>query len=158
MMNANHDDALDHALTPPRDTIDAFVTEGNEADGDRRMELIRVLLCDIDHLEKENRRQDLTYDNYIDTYHPDELLQDVSISDSLREYELQMRPTRGEFYRAMTLIREMLDDEYRRDDLSHLLMQHSLCPMHFCDWAICFDDDDPECSQIRAIFPHGHDT
>lgn len=139
------------------DTIDAFVTEGNEADGDRRMELIRVLLCDVDYLEKEGRLAEITYDNYMSTYHHDDLLS-VSISDATREYELQMRPTRGEFNRAVTLIREMLDDKFRRDDLSHLLMQHSLCPMHFTDWAICFDDDDPECSQIRAIFPHGHDT
>ena len=47
---------------------------------------------------------------------------------------------------------------YGRDEISHLAMQHSLCPVHYVDWAICFDDEDPECAQIRAIFPHGHDT
>jgi hypothetical protein len=30
--------------------------------------------------------------------------------------------------------------------------------MHFVDWAICFDDENPECEQIRTIFPHSHDT
>lgn len=49
-------------------------------------------------------------------------------------------------------------ENYSRDELSHLYMQYSLCPLHHWDWAICFDDEDPECSQIRAIFPHGHDT
>jgi hypothetical protein len=33
----------------------------------------------------------------------------------------------------------------------------SLCPLHLCDYAICFDDEDPECAQIREIHP-GHDT
>lgn len=49
-------------------------------------------------------------------------------------------------------------DEYSRDTLSSLAMRHSLCPMHFIDWAICFDDDDPDCAQIRTVFPHSHDT
>lgn len=47
---------------------------------------------------------------------------------------------------------------YHRDDLSILAMSFSLCPMHFVDWAICFDDQDPDCSQIRDIFPTHHDT
>lgn len=41
--------------------------------------------------------------------------------------------------------------------LSILRLDYSLCPMHSCDYAICFDDDDPECAQIRACFPN-HDT
>lgn len=49
-------------------------------------------------------------------------------------------------------------NQYRRDEMSTLAISLSLCPMHFCDWASCFDDDDAECSQIRAIFPYGHDT
>lgn len=47
---------------------------------------------------------------------------------------------------------------YYRGELSELAMAMSLCPMHFCDWAACFDDETEECSQIRAIFPHNHDT
>ena len=45
-----------------------------------------------------------------------------------------------------------------RDDLSEIAMGLSLCPMHFIDWAACFDDDEPSCAQIRAIFPYHHDT
>lgn len=48
--------------------------------------------------------------------------------------------------------------EYSKDNLSQLAMSFSLCPMHFVDWAICFDDENPECEQIRTIFPHSHDT
>lgn len=48
--------------------------------------------------------------------------------------------------------------EFYRDDISHMAMTMSLCPLHFCDWAACFDDDDVACEQIRRIFPHHHDT
>lgn len=44
------------------------------------------------------------------------------------------------------------------DDLSKLAMEHSLCPIHFIDWAICFDDELEDCAQVRAIFPNHHDT
>jgi hypothetical protein len=46
---------------------------------------------------------------------------------------------------------------YHRDDLTKLALDNSLCPMHFCDYAICFDDDDDECAAIRLIHP-SHDT
>lgn len=45
-----------------------------------------------------------------------------------------------------------------RDHLTELAMSQSLCPIHFVDWAICFDDQPEDCSQVRAIFPNGHDT
>ena len=48
--------------------------------------------------------------------------------------------------------------EFHRDAISELAMGLSLCPMHFCDWAICFDDADPSCAQIRECFPNSHDT
>lgn len=60
--------------------------------------------------------------------------------------------------RIIELLHDIVSDEYLRDDLSHLAMSFSLCPMHFIDWAICFDDDDPECHQIRLVFPYSHDT
>lgn len=46
----------------------------------------------------------------------------------------------------------------QRDKLTEFTMGMSLCPIHFIDWAICFDDEDPECAQVRTIFPHSHDT
>lgn len=48
--------------------------------------------------------------------------------------------------------------EFYRDAISELAMGLSLCPMHFVDWAICFDDADPSCAQIRECFPYSHDT
>jgi hypothetical protein len=45
-----------------------------------------------------------------------------------------------------------------KEVLTDLAMKHSLCPIHFVDWAICFDDEDPECEQVRTIFPNNHDT
>jgi hypothetical protein len=41
--------------------------------------------------------------------------------------------------------------------LSLMRLDHSLCPMHHCDYAICFDDDDTDCANIRSLFPN-HDT
>lgn len=49
-------------------------------------------------------------------------------------------------------------DEFSRDTISEWAMQLSLCPLHFCDWMSCFDDEDDDCAAIRAIFPHSHDT
>lgn len=45
-----------------------------------------------------------------------------------------------------------------RDDVTRLLMENSLCPIHAVDWAICFDDEFEDCAQVRAIFPSSHDT
>lgn len=44
-----------------------------------------------------------------------------------------------------------------RDAVSTLRLELSLCPIHCCDYAICFDDDDDECASIRSAFP-SHDT
>jgi hypothetical protein len=46
---------------------------------------------------------------------------------------------------------------YSRDELTRLLLDNSLCPLHAIDYAICFDDDDPACAAIRTIHP-SHDT
>lgn len=49
-------------------------------------------------------------------------------------------------------------DELRyRELITELALAYSLCPMHFCDYAICFDDEDAECAAIRHIHP-AHDT
>lgn len=44
-----------------------------------------------------------------------------------------------------------------REYITDLALSHSLCPLHLIDYAICFDDIDPECAQIRIIHP-SHDT
>ena len=44
-----------------------------------------------------------------------------------------------------------------RDELTDLALSFSLCPIHFIDYAICFDDRTPECYAVRVIHP-GHDT
>jgi hypothetical protein len=57
------------------------------------------------------------------------------------------------------LLRILLNDPLSlyRDRITELALSYSLCPMHFCDYAICFDDDDDECAAIRLIHP-SHDT
>jgi hypothetical protein len=49
------------------------------------------------------------------------------------------------------------DIESLRHRLSMLALDLSLCPMHFIDYAICFDDEIDECALIRTYFPR-HDT
>lgn len=55
----------------------------------------------------------------------------------------------------LDMMRTRIDD-LSRDDLTDLALRFSLCPLHFCDYAICFDDDDDECAAIRTIHP-SHD-
>ena len=43
------------------------------------------------------------------------------------------------------------------DAASLMRLDYSLCPLHHCDYAICFDDDNAECAVIRECFP-SHDT
>lgn len=66
-------------------------------------------------------------------------------------------PTPAEFALMRSYLAIIRADKYSIDFISHLALDESLCPLHFIDYAICFDDDDPECAQIRATFP-GHDT
>ena len=58
------------------------------------------------------------------------------------------------------IILNWLNDEsnFHVEILTELLMAASLCPLHRCDWAICFDDENPQCEAIRMIYPHSHDT
>jgi len=58
---------------------------------------------------------------------------------------------------AIRTIRDSSDIHLTREYLTHLALSLSLCPIHLIDYAICFDDDDAECAQIRQIHPT-HDT
>lgn len=62
-------------------------------------------------------------------------------------------------YATMRYLLAIIDAyPYNRETLTKLLLDNSLCPLHAIDFAICFDDDDPECAAIRTIYPHSHDT
>lgn len=56
-----------------------------------------------------------------------------------------------------TLLIIASNDPYNRHELSMIKLQLSICPMHRIDYAICFDDDDPECATLRYYFPD-HDS
>lgn len=56
-----------------------------------------------------------------------------------------------------TLLADIDAAPYMTQRLSMLLLDNSLCPMHAIDYAICFDDDEPDCATLRAFFPD-HDT
>jgi hypothetical protein len=50
-----------------------------------------------------------------------------------------------------------LESDRNREELTTLCLDHSLCPLHRVDYAICFDDDRDECRGIRIVHP-SHDT
>lgn len=54
---------------------------------------------------------------------------------------------------------ELLDaiDRLTETELFEVRLSFSLCPVHGGDYAICFDDDDPECATVREAHPE-HDT
>jgi hypothetical protein len=60
-----------------------------------------------------------------------------------------------DFIRACLAIID--DAPYQTDRMTAMLLDNSLCPLHAIDYAICFDDDDPDCAAIRLIHP-SHDT
>lgn len=61
-------------------------------------------------------------------------------------------------YDAIRALLSIIDaDPYSTELMTSLLLDHSLCPMHAIDYAICFDDDEPACAAIRTIHP-SHDT
>jgi hypothetical protein len=58
-----------------------------------------------------------------------------------------------------TIMRDCINTLIDNDpqSISMLRLDFSLCPLHAIDYAICFDDDDPDCAAIRNAFPN-HDT
>ena len=91
-----------------------------------------------------------SYQMYLDDYYPDSLM--ALYPDH------SMRPSAEEWSMIYDLLDVAFNDEFQRDSITNLAMTLSICPIHFCDWAICFDDEDPDCAQVRHIFPHSHDT
>lgn len=61
------------------------------------------------------------------------------------------------FIEMHDLLETIADDPYSRQYMTMLYLDDSLCPMHHCDYAICFDDENPECAVLREYFPD-HDT
>lgn len=59
----------------------------------------------------------------------------------------------GDFFFAVTDLIDTLPEPERTDTA----LAYSICPMHLCDYAICFDDENPECAALREANP-GHDT
>lgn len=67
--------------------------------------------------------------------------------------------TKEEAYTLVQQLNRMRNEQWGlgRETLTQLALQQSLCPIHYIDYAACFDDDDPTCSQVRFIHPN-HDT
>jgi hypothetical protein len=90
-----------------------------------------------------------------------DLLIDPDIDPNAADYSLLPDNPYATDDATITRLRDaitILDaDPYAREELTALLLSQSLCPLHRIDYAICFDDEDPECAAIRTIHP-SHDT
>ena len=88
-----------------------------------------------------------------------EMLDDYFRQDPANDWYARDKPKLLDLHHCWILLRHFDDPaNFAHDTIAEAAMRHSLCPLHLIDWAICFDDADPECEQIRAIFPHSHDT
>lgn len=88
-----------------------------------------------------------------------EMLDDYFHFNPLNDWYTRDRPKLNDLHHCWILLRYFDNPaNYCQDIIAEAAMRHSLCPMHLIDWAICFDDENPDCSQIRAIFPHSYDT
>lgn len=110
------------------------------ADGDFRDMLLCFRDCSIEHI--------LT-----------ELLDDYFRQQPMTDWYCRDKPKLLDLHHCYILLNYFDDPKnYCQEIITEAAMRHSLCPMHLIDWAICFDDADDECSAIRAIYPHSHDT
>lgn len=66
-------------------------------------------------------------------------------------------PSYYEAVKVFDLYCEIREGQFSRDQVTDLALSHSLCPVHFLDYAICFDNRTVECEQVRLIHP-SHDT
>jgi hypothetical protein len=76
-----------------------------------------------------------------------------TIVQGFSEYDASLEDSTAMF-KAYDILRGY---PYSRETITELALSDSLCPIHFVDYAICFDDQFPECSQVREIHPN-HDT
>jgi hypothetical protein len=72
--------------------------------------------------------------------------------DAVSDYDCDL-----EMLRLLYTATEYLWTHDDREAFTDWALSQSLCPVHFVDYAICFDDENPECEQVRAIHP-SHDT
>lgn len=77
-------------------------------------------------------------------------LEDLAHDDlrSILMEEEDVEPETDYYDELNTLFHQMTEEEQ-----FNLRLEFSICPIHFCDYAICFDDDDPGCAHVRAEHP-----
>lgn len=76
---------------------------------------------------------------------------DIDFDDDLLETMIEHANRLHDAYQLI------LAEPDNRDILTEIALALSLCPLHLCDYAICFDDENDECATIRLIHP-SHDT
>jgi hypothetical protein len=110
-----------------------------------RLDLMRHTDAILRTYANADNFRDLLIDPYSPEYDDDDSTYDMPL-------------TRAAFAECAEYLRFALDPQNLLTELiTELALSLSLCPLHRCDYACCFDDDDAECAQIRMIHPN-HDT
>lgn len=131
---------------------------------------IKLAIDHTDACDKGSHRPDDLHDsaswvfrNHFLIHIPDSAT-DADIDEAISAFpELQMpavdRATLVQLRDDLALVWEAANSDapWLREEITFWALSDSLCPIHFCDYAMCFEDDDPECATIRLIHP-GHDT
>lgn len=120
----------------------------NEEDS-KTLWTLRMFLCDMIGPDSTTISRE-----QVEAFYADKEKYAYSSSDDL-DVPIEEAFVLAEQINAITA--NMLASPWRRDSLTEIALGMSLCPYHFVDYAICFDDDLPECAMIRLIHP-GHDT
>jgi hypothetical protein len=86
-------------------------------------------------------------------------IDDDDLSDAIRDLLIAPDDADQSHHPLADTIRLAITTLDDRDPQTTSMMRlaNSLCPLHRCDYAICFDDDDPDCAAIRRCFPD-HDS
>lgn len=124
---------LSGAVPPNHDLHDAAAT------AELRKELHEGFIAFWDHYKSE---RPTTYREY---------------DDGKGKWAVPQAPSEYTAQKVFDLYCDLLLDKWGRETITTLALEASLCPIHFVDYAICFDDQDPECNQIRVVHP-SHDT
>lgn len=150
-------------MTNPIDELDARIARSvaNAATMQRINELTtHTDACDLSDPYRKYHDHDLASlaSDALLSYFPDLDPSDIN-DDEFTDAEYTPEPAiLAELIELHTKLADAIDEDAAvRQYISNAALDASLCPMHFCDYAICFDDDDPECATIRALFPL-HDT
>lgn len=93
----------------------------------------------------------------LDTYAINQLIETDAQYNNYKYGAAQPDEVRQVARALQTMLDAARYSPWHREEITDIALGHSLCPLHFVDYAICFDDDEESCRSIRIVHP-SHDT